>query len=70
MSIALGVFCLVVELMMPNEVELSVSFVVGGYWWPISSSVVGSGTLLFPLWKSVTSLASADDATTWRSTWQ
>ena len=51
MSISFNCFCLTLELKMPNAVELSVSIGVGGFLSPISSSVVRSGIVVFPLWK-------------------
>ena len=50
------------ELIIPNEVEFSVSIGVGCCCWPIYSSVLRSGILVCPLWKSAPSLAYSDDS--------
>ena len=40
MSIALDRFCCIVEFIMPSVVELSICTGVGGYAYPISSSIM------------------------------
>ena len=58
MSISFNCFCLTLEYKMPNAVDLSVSIGVGVFLSPISSSVVRSGIVVFPLWKRAPILAS------------
>ena len=54
---------------MSKALEFSFYICVRGCWWPSSSSVVCSGILVCPIWKSSPNLYSVDDSTTWRSTW-
>ena len=60
-----GFLFLIVELMIPKAVDLSVSVGIGECWWTIFLSVVYSGIMVFPIWKSTPSLASTTDAMKW-----
>ena len=51
MSIALDLFCCIVEFIMPSVVELSICTGVGGCARPISSSVMRKGTAALQLMK-------------------
>ena len=69
MSIALDLFWRMDELTIPEAVLLSVQIGVGGWLWPISTSVVRMGHADLPLRKSPPNSDSAAEATTCLSAW-
>ena len=64
MSIALGLYFIVVAVTMPSAADLYVFIGVGGWVKQSSRSVILRGTAVFPLCNSSPTSASAADATT------